>query len=72
LKVGDRVLIPAIVRDLHGGVDFCNVTVVSLGGRKPDGLAETVTGNTNVMLRANDGDDTSFEVYVDNGKQYIR
>jgi hypothetical protein len=72
LKKGDRVLIPCEVRDVQASPEYCNVTVVSLGGRKPDGLRETITLNTNVLLRANDGDDASFEVFVDGDKQYIR
>jgi hypothetical protein len=72
LKAGDRILIPCEVRDVQASPEYCNVTVVSLGGRKPDGLRETITLNTNVLLRANDGDDASFEVFVDGDKQYIR
>ncbi len=40
LKVGDTVNIPCVIRELHGGTDFCNVTVVTVHGRKPDGLKE--------------------------------
>jgi hypothetical protein len=57
LKVGDRVLIPAIVTELSPQEDYCNVSAESLFGRRPDELKEHFGAiNTGVMLRANDGD----------------
>lgn len=54
LKVGDRVLIPARVTELSAGNDFCNVTVESAIGRRPDGVREKVSAiNTGVLLRSN-------------------
>lgn len=52
LKVGDKVLIPAVIRDLCPNADYCNVTVVSTLGRKPDGATETITLNTAVLVKA--------------------
>ena len=41
LKVGDKVIIPCVVTALHtDGDDFCNVSVDSLTGRRPDNLKE--------------------------------
>lgn len=58
LTTGDRVLIPAIVKELTAGEDFCNVTVESALGRRPDQSKERISAiNTGVMLRANTGDD---------------
>jgi|GEM_PF-6984545 len=38
LKIGDRVLIPGIVTHLvEGAADFCNVSVQTSLGRRPDG-----------------------------------
>ena len=58
LKVGDRVLIPAVITQLSATADYCNVTVESAIGRRPDGLREKVSAiNTGVLLRANVGDE---------------
>lgn len=58
LKVGDKVLIPALVTQLSPTEDFCNVGVQTVYGRRPDGQPETMGAiNTGVLLRANDGDE---------------
>lgn len=51
LKKGDVVLIPAVVTELHGGEDYCNVTVESVHARRPDGLKERISAiNTGVTV----------------------
>ena len=40
LKKGDQVLIPAIITELHPTEDYCNVSLESVEGRRPDGLKE--------------------------------
>jgi hypothetical protein len=58
LKVGDTVLIPVKVTQLSEGEDYCNVSAMSIYGRRPDGAKESFGAiNTGVMLRANDGDE---------------
>ncbi len=50
LQVGDRVLIEGTVTALAGGEDYCNVTVQTLAGRRPDGAKETFHAiNTGVV-----------------------
>ena len=57
LKLGDIVLLPATVVELHESEDYCNVSVQSVYGRRPDGYQETVSAiNTGLLLRANHGD----------------
>lgn len=57
LQLGDVVLMPATVTDISPGEEYCNVTVRSIFGRRPDGENEQVSAiNTGVLLRANDGD----------------
>ena len=57
LKVGDRVLIPAVITELQATADYCNVTIESAIGRRPDKQRERVSAiNTGVLLRANPGD----------------
>ncbi|HEX4302819.1 MAG TPA: hypothetical protein VHZ78_08495 [Rhizomicrobium sp.] len=58
LKVGDKVLIPAVITQLsNGSEDFCNVSLQSAYGRRPDDAKETLSAiNTGVLLRANEGD----------------
>ena len=44
LKVGDKVMIPAVVTDLcEGNPDYCNVGVETTLGRRPDGLKERIS-----------------------------
>ncbi|MEI9995081.1 MAG: hypothetical protein WDM91_10835 [Rhizomicrobium sp.] len=57
LSKGDVVLIPVIITDLSSAEDYCNVSVQSIFGRRPDGSKENISAiNTGVLLRANDGD----------------
>lgn len=59
LKVGDRVLIPAVITEVSANADFCNVSVQSAYGRRPDGAKERISAiNTGVLLRCN-VDDTN-------------
>lgn len=60
LKVGDLVLIPMKVDICYSTPDYCNVTVKSVHGRKPDGIQEMLTGNTAVMFRANEDDENNY------------
>jgi hypothetical protein len=50
LKVGDIVTVEYVIKTLHGGSDFCNVSALSVAPRKPDGQYEYFTGNTHVMV----------------------
>ena len=53
LKEGDLVLIPARVVELNSTADFCNVTVETIFGRRPDGQQERISAiNTRVLVRA--------------------
>ncbi len=51
--MGDAVLIPAVVVELSSsGDDYCNVTVETQIGRRPDGQKERICAiNTGVLLR---------------------
>jgi hypothetical protein len=58
LTKGDRVVLVATVVDLQAGEDYCNVSIESTEGRRPDGSKERVSSiNTGVLLRANPGDE---------------
>lgn len=58
LKVGDLVLIPAVVKEVYSTEDFCNVTVTSQIGRRPDGQKETIHAiNTGVLIKISASDD---------------
>lgn len=51
LKKGDVVFIPCRIEELHPGDDYCNVTLKSLHGRRPDGNPETISAiNTAVVV----------------------
>lgn len=52
LKKGDKVLIPAVITDLSPGEDYCNVSVETTIGRRPDGSKERISAiNTDVMVK---------------------
>ena len=58
LKKGDLVLIPAVITELQGGEDYCNVSVKSQIGRRPDGQKETVYAiNTGVLIKVSADDE---------------
>lgn len=50
LKRGDIVTVEFFIKELYPGEDYCNVTLVSTAGRKPDGYRETLTGNAAVCV----------------------
>lgn len=57
LKVGDQVLVPAVVENVSAGDDYCNVSIKTTYGRRPDGQKERMSAiNTGVLLRSNEGD----------------
>jgi hypothetical protein len=51
LKVGDKVLIRGTVKSIQPTPDYCNVTVESDEGRKPDDAKETYCTNAAVLER---------------------
>lgn len=63
LKKGDKVLFVGTITELFPTEDYCNVSVESLFGRRPNGQKEHLAAiNTGVLLRANfsDGDTNSW------------
>jgi len=61
LKVGDTVLIPAKVTQLSAQEGYCNVSLETIHGRRPDGMKESISAiNTAVLLRAEDGDENDL------------
>jgi hypothetical protein len=61
LAVGDLILVPAKVTQLSPTEDYCNVSVESAYGRRPDGDKERISAiNTGVLLRANAGDENDL------------
>lgn len=51
LKKGDVVLIPAVITDLSPGEDYCNVSLETVAGRRPDGAKERFSAiNTGVLV----------------------
>ena len=52
LKKGDKVLIPAVITDLSSGEDYCNVSIETTIGRRPDGNKERISAiNTGVLIK---------------------
>lgn len=51
LKKGDKVLIPAVITELCGEEGYCNVSVETVHGRRPDGMKEQISAiNTGVLV----------------------
>lgn len=53
LKIGDKVLIPAVITDLStGDEEYCNVTVETTLGRRPDGAKQLISAtNTGILVK---------------------
>lgn len=66
LKVGDMVLVPAKVTSVSPTEDYCNVSIESFYGRRPDGMKENIHAiNTGVVLRANANDENDLTEFHD-------
>lgn len=51
LKVGDTVNIPCVITQLSPSEDYCNVSLETVQGRRPDNQPERLSGiNTGVMV----------------------
>ena len=52
LVKGDRVIIEATITELSAQEDFCNVSLETVLGRRPDGAKEHVCAiNTGVLVK---------------------
>ncbi len=50
LQEGDEVILRLLVKSVQPGEDYCNCNLVSLHGRRPDGLKESLSAiNTGVL-----------------------
>jgi hypothetical protein len=53
LKVGDLVGLPCVITELSPQDDYCNVSLETIFGRRPDGMKETIQAiNTAVLVLA--------------------
>lgn len=59
LKVGDLVLIPAVIVELSTSTDdYCNVSLETQIGRRPDGCKERICSiNTGVLVKISSNDE---------------
>ena len=52
LAIGDVVSVLCTVTEVQAGEEFCNVTLTSVRGRRPDAVKETIYAiNTAVTVR---------------------
>lgn len=73
LAVGDTVLVPFKVKETYATEEFCNVSLVTVASMFPGALRTNFTANTQQVIRANTGDETSYEIVPeDGGAQRIR
>jgi hypothetical protein len=70
LKVGDRVMVPAVVKQIATSVDYCNAELEVVATMPPEHRFKTTVAaiNTQQILRANDGDDVAYVVQADGTK----
>lgn len=58
LKVGDKVNVPCVVKELYGGENECNVQLETVHGRRPDSRKEVIgcinTGVTELVRSITD------------------
>lgn len=65
LKKDDLVLVPCRITQLSETEDYCNVTLQTLFGRRPDGNPELIHAiNTAVLIRANDVDADNCDLSI--------
>lgn len=50
LAVGDEVILRAKVTTVCPGEEYCNISIESVHGRKPDGLKETMSAINAAVL----------------------
>ena len=50
LKAGDRVMLEAIITQISSTEDYCNVSLKTVEGRRPDGTFETIGGINTAVL----------------------
>jgi hypothetical protein len=64
LQPGDLVMVPCRVKAVHQMEDFCNLDLETCATMPPEHKYKTSVSamNTQMVLRANKGDDTSFAV----------
>lgn len=73
ISVGDTVLVPFTVTTTSATEEFCNVTLETVAVMFPGDRKTMLTANTRQVIRANTGDDVSYEVTTDeSGKTSIR
>ena len=62
LRVGDKVILIARITKLDAFEEYCNASIESVLGRRPDGQREYFSAfNTGVLLRANLGDENNLD-----------
>lgn len=61
LAKGDKVLIEATITELHPTEDYCNVSLETVYGRKPDGQKETISALNTAVLEKWEDDEEETE-----------
>ncbi len=65
LSKGDRVVLIATITNLTETEDYCNVSIESELGRRPDGSKEFVSAiNTGVLYRINNDDEIRIALEI--------
>lgn len=62
---GDIVLVPFKVVATQATEEFCNVSLETIATMFPGTSKSFLTANTKQVIRANEGDDTRFDVIED-------
>jgi hypothetical protein len=73
ISLGDTVMVPFTVTHVSATDEYRNVTLETVAVMFPSDRKTMLTANTRQVIRANEGDDTSYEAVTDeSGKVLIR
>ncbi len=65
LTIGDLVMVPCYIKSTSANDDFCNLSVETVATMHGGTSKTLITLNTKQVIRANDGDDLTFEHTTD-------
>lgn len=65
IVVGDTVLVPFKVVTTYATEEYCNVSLETVASMFPGTAKTSLTVNTQQVIRANDGDDTSYTLLLE-------
>jgi len=73
LKVGDTVMMPFKVKQIHSSEEYCNCDIESIATMPGNESHTSLSAvNTQQVIRANEGDETAFQVELKSSPPGVR